>query len=61
MKQEITSKDSYQETIIAIFKLRGKGEANLIPEELNALSAMAVAVEEYEKVASGLTMVVLTP
>lgn len=48
MKYEINSKKSYHETMVAIFKMMDKGEENLSPEEVEQLSAMAIAAEKYE-------------
>ena len=48
MKHLISSKKSYHETMVAVYNLMNKGEANLTPAELKKLSAMAVAAEKDE-------------
>lgn len=48
MKYEIISKQTYHETMVAIYKLMNKGEANLSATELKKLAAMSVAAEKYE-------------
>jgi antitoxin component HigA of HigAB toxin-antitoxin module len=45
---EILTDKSYHETMIAIYELMNKGEANLEPEELEELESMALAAEKYE-------------
>ena len=42
-----TDKD-YQETMIAIYELMNKGEANLILAEIEQLKLMTLAAEKYE-------------
>jgi len=54
MKHLISSKKSYHETMVAVYNLMNKGEANLTPAELKKLSAMAVAAEKYEDEVLGL-------
>ena len=54
MKQGITSKKAYHETMVAVYDLMSKGEANLTPKELKQLAAMAKAAEEYEDQVLGL-------
>ena len=49
MKYTITSNNEYQLTIENIFDLMNKGEQELSEVELTKLSAMAMAVEKYEK------------
>ncbi|HEY5327147.1 MAG TPA: helix-turn-helix transcriptional regulator [Mucilaginibacter sp.] len=44
----ISTDKSYHETMIAIYELMNKGEANLEPEELEELESMALAAEKYE-------------
>jgi hypothetical protein len=51
MKHFITSEKAYHETMVAIYDLMNKGEANLTNKELNKLSAMATAAEEFENTA----------
>jgi HTH-type transcriptional regulator / antitoxin HigA len=48
MKFKIDSKKAYHETMVAIFNLMNKGEANLSKSELNKLGVMAKAAEKYE-------------
>lgn len=48
MKHVINSKKSYHETMVAVYNLMNKGEANLTSAELKKLSTMAVAAERYE-------------
>lgn len=48
MKYEINSRQAYHETMVAIYKLMDKGEANLSATELKKLAAMSVAAEKYE-------------
>ena len=48
MKHDISSKKAYHETMVAIYNLMNKGEANLTAKELKSLEAMARAAEEYE-------------
>lgn len=48
MKHTIASKKAYHETMVAIYNLMNKGEANLTEKELNKLEAMAKAAEDYE-------------
>ena len=42
MKYEITSKKSYRETMVEIYNLMNKGEANLKQGELKKLAAMSL-------------------
>ena len=49
MKYTITSKTEYQLTMEHIFALMNKGEHSLSEVELTKLSALAIAVEKYEK------------
>ena len=49
MVYTITSKTEYQLTMEQIFALMNKGEHTLSEVELAKLSAMAMAVEKYEK------------
>jgi HTH-type transcriptional regulator/antitoxin HigA len=44
----IDTDKSYHETMIAIYELMSKGEANLLPSEVEKLSIMAVEAERYE-------------
>lgn len=48
MKHAITSRKAYHETMVAVYDLMNKGEANLTAKELKNLAAMAKAAEEYE-------------
>ena len=57
MKYLINSKKSYHETMVAVYNLMNKGEANLSSAELKKLSAMAVAAEKYEDEVLGLNNV----
>ncbi|MFT3950253.1 MAG: hypothetical protein QM763_25025 [Agriterribacter sp.] len=54
MKYEINSRKGYHETMIAIYKLMDKGEANLSVSELKKLAEMSVAAEKYEDEVLGL-------
>lgn len=54
MKHTITSKKAYHETMVAVYDLMNKGEANLTAKELKTLAAMAKAAEEYEDSVLGL-------
>jgi HTH-type transcriptional regulator/antitoxin HigA len=45
---EILTDKNYHETMVAIYELMNKGEANLSPEELENLGSMAFAAEKYE-------------
>jgi HTH-type transcriptional regulator/antitoxin HigA len=44
----IASDKNYHETMIAIYELMNKGEANLTPSEIEQLKSMTVAAEKYE-------------
>jgi antitoxin component HigA of HigAB toxin-antitoxin module len=54
MKHAITSKKTYHETMVAVYDLMNKGEANLTTKELKTLEAMARAAEDYEDNVLGL-------
>lgn len=54
MRYEITSKKQYHETMVAIYNLMNKGEANLSSKEIKLLSAMTLATEKYEDEVLGL-------
>ena len=54
MKYAITSKKAYHETMVSVYNLMNKGEANLTEKELKSLEAMAKAAEEYEDTVLGL-------
>ena len=54
MKYAITSKKAYHETMVSVYNLMNKGEANLTAKELKSLEAMAKAAEEYEDTVLGL-------
>ena len=54
MKHPITSKKAYHATMVAVYELINKGEANLTEAELNNLETMAKAAEEYEDSVLGL-------
>ena len=54
MKHAITSKKAYHETMVAIYDLMNKGEANLTAKDLKNLATMAKAAEEYEDNVLGL-------
>jgi hypothetical protein len=54
MKFAIPSKKSYHETMVAVYNLMNKGEANLSTKELKELSVMAEAAEQYEDSVLGL-------
>jgi antitoxin component HigA of HigAB toxin-antitoxin module len=44
----IATDKNYHETMIAIYELMNKGEANLTPSEIEQLKSMTVAAEKYE-------------
>lgn len=48
MKHTINSKKAYHETMVEIYNLMNKGEANLSAVEFKKLAAMADAAEKYE-------------
>jgi HTH-type transcriptional regulator/antitoxin HigA len=48
MKHIIPSEKAYHETMVAVYNLMNKGEANLSPKELKTLAAMVNAAEYYE-------------
>ena len=54
MKHTIPSKKAYHETMVTVYNLMNKGEANLTAKELKTLAAMAKAAEEYEDNVLGL-------
>ena len=54
MKHIINSKKAYHQTMIDVYNLMNKGEANLTSVELRKLSAMAEAAEKYEDEVLGL-------
>ncbi len=54
MKHEISSKKDYHETMVAVYNLMNKGEANLTATEIKNLAAMAKAAEKYEDEVLGL-------
>jgi antitoxin component HigA of HigAB toxin-antitoxin module len=54
MKYEIKTRQAYHETMVAIYNLMNKGEANLSADELIQLSKMSLAVEKYEDDVLGL-------
>ena len=54
MKYTIASKETYHETMVDVYKLMNKGEANLTQAELKKLVAMTVAAEKYEDEVLGL-------
>lgn len=54
MKHGISSKKAYHETMVAVYELMNKGEANLTERELSKLAAMAKSAEEYEDNVLGL-------
>jgi len=54
MKYAIPSKKAYHETMVSVYNLMNRGEANLTAKELKLLEAMAKAAEEYEDTVLGL-------
>jgi HTH-type transcriptional regulator/antitoxin HigA len=44
----IATDKNYHETMIAIYEMMNKGEANLTPKEIEQLKIMALAAEKYE-------------
>lgn len=51
---KIGSKKEYHQTMVAIYDLMNKGEANLTEAELDKMHAMAEAAEHYEDSVLGL-------
>lgn len=54
MKFNIKSKQAYHETMVGIYNLMNKGEANLSSTEIRKLTAMVDAAEKYEDQVLGL-------
>src|SRR5664279_6285801 len=54
MKHIINSKKAYHETMVAVYNLMNKGEANLTDGELKKLASMAASAEKYEDEVMGL-------
>lgn len=54
MKHLINSKKAYHETMVAVYNLMNKGEANLTKPELQRLETMALAAEKFEDEVLGL-------
>ncbi len=54
MKYLINSKKAYHETMVTIYNLMNKGEANLTKTELQRLETMAIAAEKFEDEVLGL-------
>ena len=54
MKDKITSRKNYHETMVSVYNLMNKGEENLTEQELGQLAAMSIAAEEYEDNVLGL-------
>lgn len=54
MENTIANDKNYHETMIAIYDLMNKGEANLTASELKTLQQMAIAAEKYEDEVLGL-------
>jgi HTH-type transcriptional regulator / antitoxin HigA len=54
MQYTIPSKKAYHETMVAIYNLMNKGEANLTSKELKTLAAMSKAAEDFEDNVLGL-------
>ena len=54
MKHLINSKKTYHETMVAVYDLMNKGEANLTSTEVKKLAAMAESAEKYEDEVLGL-------
>jgi HTH-type transcriptional regulator/antitoxin HigA len=54
MIHAISSRKAYHETMVAVYDLMNKGEANLSAKELKTLAEMAKAAEEYEDNVLGL-------
>ena len=48
MKHTIENKKAYHETMVAIYNLMSKGEANLSATDIKKLRSMTKAAEEYE-------------
>ena len=54
MKYQITSEKLYHETMVMIYELMNKGEANLTKPDTEKLMAMTAASEKYEDEIMGL-------
>ncbi|MNL73476.1 hypothetical protein D3C87_1989400 [compost metagenome] len=48
MEYQITSEKHYHETMILIYDLMNKGEANLTESEIEKLRSLTVATEKFE-------------
>jgi HTH-type transcriptional regulator/antitoxin HigA len=44
----ITTDKNYHETMVVIYEIMNKGEANLTSEEIEQLKVMTIAAEKYE-------------
>ena len=47
MKHKISSRKEYHQTMVAVYDLMNKGEANLKPAQLKARAILAEAAEKY--------------
>lgn len=54
MEYQITSEKHYHETMIVIYDLMNKGEANLTDSEIEKLRSLTVATEKFEDEVLGL-------
>ena len=54
MNKEIKSKKEYHENMVVIYNLMNKGENNLTKAELQILTTMSIAAENYEETVVGL-------
>lgn len=54
MEYQITSEKHYHETMILIYDLMNKGEANLIDADIEKLRMLTVATEKFEDEVLGL-------
>ena len=54
MRFEIKTKKAYHETMVEIYSLMNKGEANLSKVELKRLDTLAKVTEKYEDEVLGL-------
>ncbi len=54
MKYAIKSKRAYHETMVEVYNLLNKGQANLTSSQLKKLASMAAAAEKYEDEVLGL-------
>lgn len=54
MKHQIDSKKTYHETMVAVYNLMSKGEANLTANDIKKIASMSSAAEKFEDEVLGL-------